>query len=84
MDGGSPSRRKEKRSKHNQDRASIPKLVGRTKMACPHDGVGGSHIQAKVACGHGGQGSVVVPPPPLARSFVGDDPIVDGEEEAHE
>ena len=84
MDGDSPSRRKEKRSKHNQDRAATPKLTGHTKAAYPHDGAGGFHTQAKRARGHGAQGLAAVPPPPSARAFAGDDPIVDAEEEALE
>ena len=84
MDGDSPSRRKEKRSKHNQDRAATPKLTGHTKAAYPHDGAGGFHTQAKRARGHGAQGSAAVPPPPPARAFVGDDSIVDAKEEALE
>ena len=82
MDGGSPSCHKEKRSKHNQDHATAPKPTGHTKAAYPHDGAGGSRAQAKRARGHGAQGSAVVPPPPSTRAFVGDDPIVDAEEEA--
>ena len=84
MDGGSPSRRKEKRSKHNQDRIAIPKLASRTKVPYPHDGASGSRAQAKRACGRGSQGSATVPPPPPVRAFVGDDSIVDAEEEALE
>ena len=84
MDGDSPSRRKEKRSKHNQDRAAIPKLASHTKAAYPHDGAGGSRAQAKRARGHGAQGLAAVPPPPSACAFAGDDPIVDAEEEALE
>jgi len=52
-DGGNPSCRKEKRSKHNQDRTIAPKLTGRTKVAYPHDGAGGSRAQAKHARGRG-------------------------------
>ena len=77
MDDGSPLRRKEKRSKHNQDHTAAPKPTSRTKA-----GAGGSRAQAKRARGHGAQGSAVVPPPPSTRAFVGDDPIVDAEEEA--
>ena len=84
MDGGSPSHRKEKRSKHNQDRAAIPKPASHTKAAYPHDGAGGSHAQAKSARGCGAQGSATVPPPPLVHAFAGDDLIVDAEEEALE
>ena len=62
MDGGRPSRCKEMRSKHNQDRATVPKPIGRTKVACPRDGTGGSCAQAKHARGHGAQGSAAVPP----------------------
>ena len=53
-------------------------------MACPCDGAGGSRAQAKGAHGRGGQGSAVAPPPHPARAFVGDDLIVDKEEEALE
>ena len=84
MDDGSPSRRKEKRSKHNQDRAATPKLTGHTKAAYPCDGAGSSRAQAKRAHGHGAQGSAAIPPPPPVRAFAGDDPIVDAEEEAFE
>ena len=49
MDDDSPSRRKEKWSKRNQDYAAAPKLTSRTKVACPHDGAGGSHARAKGA-----------------------------------
>ena len=79
MDGGSPSRRKEKRSKKNQDHATIPRLSGRTKVTCPHTGAGGS----RVACRRDNQGSSVAAPPP-ARASIGDDPIVDVAEEALE
>ena len=78
----SPRRRKEKRSKRNQDRTAAPKPSGCTKVACPHDGASGSRARA-AACGHSGQGSAAAPPH-LARAFVGDDPIVDKEEEALE
>ena len=84
MDDGSPSRHKEKRSKHNQDRTVPPKRTGHTKVAYPRDVAGGSRAQAKRARGHGAQGLAAVPPPPLACAFVGDDPIVDAEEEALE
>ena len=84
MDDGSPSRRKEKRSKHNQDRAAIPKPASHTKAAYPHDGAGGSHAQAKHAHGRGAQGSAAIPPPPPVRAYAGDDLIVDAEEEALE
>ena len=82
MDGGSPSRRKEKRSKHNKDRATITKPARHTKVAYPHDSTGSSRAQAKRAHGRGAQGSATIPPPPPVLAFVGDDPIVDAEEEA--
>ena len=84
MDGGSPSRCKEKRSNHNQDCTAAPKPTGRTKVAYPHDGAGGSHAQAKRARGCGAQGSATVPPPSPVRAYAGDDLIVDAEEEALE
>ena len=84
MDDDNPLRRQEKRSKRNQDHAATPKPSGRTKDTCPYDGAGGSRARAKGARGRGGQGSAVAPPPPLARTFIGDDPIVDEEEEALE
>ena len=42
MDGGSPSRHQEKRSKKNQDRAAVPKPFGHTKAACKCGGASGS------------------------------------------
>ena len=84
MDGGSPSRRKEKRSNRNQDCTAAPKPTGRTKVAYPCDGAGGSHAQAKSARGCGAQGSATVPPPSPVRAYAGDDLIVDAEEEALE
>jgi hypothetical protein len=64
MEGGSPSRRSEKRSKHNQDRAAA-KSSGRTKAAYLRDDTGGSRRVA--ACAHGGRGlSTAAPPLPLA------------------
>ena len=79
MDGGSPSRRKEKRSKKNQDHAAVPRPSYRTKAACPHASAGGSHAARR----RDDQGSSAAAPPP-ACAFVGDDPIVDAEEEALE
>jgi len=79
MDGGSPSHHKEKRSKKNQDHATIPRPFGRTKAACPYAGAGGSHA----AHHHDAQGSSTVAPTPAPTS-VGDVPIVDVEEEALE
>ena len=84
MDGRSPSRHKEKRSKHNQDRATAPKPTSRTKAAYPRDGASGFRAQAKSAHGRGAQGSAAIPPPPPARAFARDDPIVDAKEEALE
>ena len=76
MDGGCPSRHKEKRSKKNQDRAAVPKPSARTKVAYPHASAGGS-----CAARHrGDQGSSAVAPPPAPAS-VGDVLIVDAEEE---
>ena len=79
MDGGSPSRHKEKRSKKNQDRAAIPKLFGHTKAAYQRGGAGGSHA----ACCCVNQGSSATAPPPAPTS-IEDVPIVDEEEEALE
>ena len=79
MDGGSPSRRKEKRSKKNQDHATIPRPSGLTKATCPRTGAGGSHV----ACRRDDHGSSAAAPPPAPTS-VGDVPIVDEEEEALE
>ena len=69
MDGGSPSCRREKRSKKNQDRASIPRTSGHTKAACP-----------RAARRRDDQGSSAAAP----RAPVRDVPIVDVEEEALE
>ena len=80
MDGSSPSRCKEKRSKRNQHRSTVPKLTGHTKVACPHTGAGGSHA---ARC-RDGQGSSAVASSHQARAYVGDDPIVDEEEEGLE
>ena len=76
MDSGSPSRRKEKRSKHNQDRAAAPQLTGRTKVTCPRTGAGGSRATRH----HDGQGSSTEASSHQARAYVGDDPILDEEE----
>ena len=72
MDGSSPSRRKEKRSKHNQDHAAAPKPTGRTKAACPHTGAGGSHATRY----HDGQGSSAIASSHQARAYVGDGPLL--------
>ena len=77
MDGGSPSRHQEKRSKKNQDRATVPKLSGRSKVACKHGGAGGSHATHR----RDDQGSSAAAPP-LGPTPVGDVPMVDEEEEA--
>ena len=79
MDGGSPSRHQEKRSKKNQDRAAIPKPSGRTKASYKRGGARGSRAARR----GGDQGSSAAVPPP-APAFVGDIPIVDEEEEALE
>ena len=77
MDGGSPSRHQEKRSKKNQDRAAVPKPSGRTKATCKHGGAGGS-CATRHRDDHGP--SATVPPP--APAPIGDVPMVDEEEEA--
>ena len=69
MDGGSPSRRKEKRSKKNRDPGAVPRPSGRTKAACP-----------RAARRRDDQGSSAAAP----RAPVRDVPIVDVEEEALE
>ena len=79
MDGGSPSRRKEKRSKKNQDPTAAPRPSGHTKVACPRTSVGGSHVAHR----RDDQGSLTAAPPPAPAS-VGDVPVVDDEEEALE
>ena len=79
MDGGSPSRRKEKRSKKSQDPVAVPRPSGRTKAACPHAGAGGSRAARR----RDDQGSSAAAPP-LAPAFGRDVPIVDAEEEALE
>ena len=78
MDGGSPSRHKEKRSKKNQDPVAVPRPFGRTKATCPHASAGGS----RVAHRRDDQGSSAATPPALVP--IGDVPIVDAEEEALE
>ena len=78
MDDGSPSCRKEKSSKKNQDPV-VPRPSGHTKAACPHTGADGS---CAAHC-RDDQGSSAVAPPPAPAS-VGDVPIVDEEEEALE
>ena len=86
MDGGSPSRHKEKRSKKNQDRAAVPKPSGRTKAAYPRAGAGGPHAAgggSRAARRRDDQGSSAAAPP-LAPAFGRDVPIVDAEEEALE
>ena len=80
MDGGSPSCRQEKRSKRNQDCIAVEKPTGRTKAVCPCTGAEGS--RAARHCD--GQGSFVVASSHQADAYVGDDPIVDDEEEALE
>ena len=80
MDGGSPSCRQEKRSKRNQDCIAVAKPTGRTKAVCPCTGAEGS--RAARHCD--GQGSFVVASSHQADAYVGDDPIVDDEEEALE
>ena len=72
MDGGSPSRCKEKRSNRNQDCTAAPKPTGRTKVAYPHDGAGGSRARAATR-GHSGQGSSAAALSQPARAFVGVD-----------
>jgi len=78
MDGGSPSRHKEKRSKKNQDRATVPEPSGRTKASYKCGGASGSRATRR--CDDQGS-SAAAPPTP---AFVGDMPIVDEEEEALE
>jgi len=77
MDDGSPSRHQEKRSKKNQDRATVPKLSGRSKVACKHGGAGGSHATHR----RDDQGSSAAAPPPTPTP-IRDVPMVDEEEEA--
>jgi len=79
MDGGSPSRRKEKRSKKNQDPAAVPRPSGHTKAACPRTSASGSRAGRR----RDDQGSSAAAPPPAPAS-IGDVPIVDAEEEALE
>ena len=79
MDGGSPSRHKEKRSKKNQDRAAVPKPSSRTKVAYQHGGAGGSHAASRRV----DQGSSAAAPPP-APTPIRDVPIIDEEEESLE
>jgi len=77
MDGGSPSCNREKRSKKNQDHATVPKPSGRTKVACKRGGAGGS-----CAARHrDDQGASAAAPPPTPAP-VGDVSMVDEEEEA--
>jgi len=86
MDGGSPSRHKEKRSKKNQDCAAVPKPSGHTKAAYPRAGASSPRAAAggsRAAHHHDDQGSSAVAPP-LAPASIGDVPIVDAEEEALE
>ena len=77
MDGGSPSRHREKRSKKNQDRAAIPKPSGRTKASYQRGGAGGS----RAAHHRVDQGSSAAAPPP-APAPIWAEPMVDEEEEA--
>jgi len=79
MDGGSPSRHKEKRSKKNQDPAAVPRPSGHTKAACPRTSASGSRAGRR----RDDQGSSAAAPPPAPAS-IGDVPIVDAEEEALE
>ena len=73
MDGGSPSRHKEKRSKKNQDRAAVPKPSGHTKAAYPCAGAGGPRATAgdsRAARRRDDQGSsAAAPPRPLLGMF---------------
>jgi hypothetical protein len=82
MEGGSPSCRSEKRSKHNQDRTAA-KSSGRTKAAYLRDDTGGSRRATARARG-GRDSSTTAPPPPPAQAFGGMDPVVNVEEEALE
>ena len=79
MDGGSPSHHQEKRSKKNQDHATVPRLSGCTKASYQRGGASGS----RAAHRRDDQGSSTAAPPP-ALAFVGDVLIVDEEEEALE
>ena len=86
MDGGSPSHHKEKQSKKNQDRATVPEPSGRTKAAFPRAGAGGPCAAgggSRAAHHRDDQGSSATAPPP-ALAPVGDVPMVDEEEEALE
>ena len=77
MDGGSPSRHKEKRSKKNQDRAAVPRPSSCTKVAYQRGGVGGSRAARR----RDDHGPLAAAPPP-APAPVGDVSMVDEEEEA--
>ena len=86
MDGSSPSRHKEKRSKKNQDCAAVPKPSGHTKAAYPCAGAGGPHAAgggSRAARRRVNQGTSVVAPSPAPIS-IGNVPVVDAEEEALE
>lgn len=81
----SPSRHREKRSKHNQDLTESSWLTGRTKASCPRDA---ASVHGR-GCGARAHGAQAQDPPPLvgatAREFIpglGDVPICDPTEEA--
>ena len=83
MDGGSPSRYQEKRSKKNQDRAAVPKPPGRTKASYQRGGAGGSRAtRRRVDQGSSAAAPPPTPAPPPAPAPIGAEPMVDEEEEA--
>ena len=57
-----------------------PRTSGHTKAACTHTSAGGSHAVHR----RDGHGSSAIAPSHQAHAYVGDDPIVDDEEEALE
>lgn len=76
----SPSCHQEKRSKTTQDHSITACLSGHTKAVCPCAGPGGSHARS-TTLGQDRHASSVAGPPP---TLVGQDPVVEAEEEALE